>query len=232
MDTFNNHWRPAVPVAAVEVLERAGLRVLVPRASLCCGRPLYDYGMLPLAKRLLREVLDEMQPFLDAGVPIVGLGPSCIAVFRDELVNLFPEDERAQKLKRQSFLLDEFLHSKMPGWRPPTLKRTALVHGHCHQKALLGTREEEALLHEMGVDARVLESGCCGMAGAFGYEKERYAVSIACGERKLLPAVRGAPTDAVLVSDGFSCREQIRQQTSREALHLAQVLQMAHQQAY
>jgi Fe-S oxidoreductase len=226
-DTFNDHWQPEIPIAAVDVLEDAGFQVDIPGRNLCCGRPLYDYGMLRLAKRLLRDVLDALGPAIRAGTPVVGLEPSCMSVFRDELVNLYPDAPEAQALRRQSFLLDEFLAQRVPNWRPPALTRKALVHGHCHQKSIMGIGGATTLLEQMGISATVLDAGCCGMAGGFGYEAEHYDVSMACAERKLLPAVRGADAETLLVADGFSCREQIRQATGREALHLAQVLRMA-----
>ena len=224
-DTFNNHFDPPVAEAAVEVLEAAGYRVEVPKQHLCCGRPLYDHGMLGLAKRLLRQILDTLSPEIEAGVPIVGLEPSCVAVFRDELPNLFHGDERAMKLSQQVYTLGEFLVKA--GFEPPKLDRKAVVHGHCHQKAIMKMDGEKKLLSRLGLDYRVPDSGCCGMAGSFGFEKEHYDVSIAVGDRVLLPAVRDAEKDTLIVTDGFSCREQIAQTTDRRALHLAQVIQMA-----
>ena len=225
VDTFNNHFDPPVAEAAVEVLEAAGYRVGVPKQHLCCGRPLYDYGMLGLAKRLLRQVLDALGPEIDAGVPIVGLEPSCVAVFRDELPNLFHGNERAMKLSKQVYTLGEFLVKA--GYQPPKLEGKAVVHGHCHQKAIMGMDADEKVLSGLGLDYRIPDSGCCGMAGSFGFEKEHHDVSIAVGERVLLPAVREADRDTLIVTDGFSCREQIAQTTDRRALHLAQVIQMA-----
>jgi Fe-S oxidoreductase len=227
-DTFNNFFHPATARAAVEVLEAAGYRVLVPDRELCCGRPLYDYGMLGVARRLLRQVLDGLRPYLHAGVPVVGLEPSCVAVFRDELVGLFPDDPDARQLSQQSFLLSEFLVQKAREYQPPRLAgRTAVVHGHCHHKALMGMDDEQALLDRLGLRYQLLDSGCCGMAGGFGFERDHYDVSIKVGERVLLPAVRAAARDALIIADGFSCREQIAQTTDRQALHLAEVLRMA-----
>jgi FAD/FMN-containing dehydrogenase/Fe-S oxidoreductase len=226
-DTFNNHFHPEVAIAAVEVLEAAGYRVEVPYQALCCGRPLYDYGMLAAAKRLLRKVLDTLQPRIAQGVPVVGLEPSCVAVFRDELVNLFPHDAGARRLSQQTFLLDEFLAKQAEHFEFPRLQRRALVHGHCHHKAIMGMSGEEAVLSKLGLDFTVLDSGCCGMAGAFGFEKDHYDISMKAGERVLLPAVRDAAKNTLIIADGFSCREQIVQATDRRALHLAQVLQMA-----
>ena len=225
-DTFNDNFCPEVAEAAVEVLEAAGRRVLVPRQSLCCGRPLYDFGMLDLAKRLLGQLLQALRPAIRAGVPLVAIEPSCLAVFRDELCNLFPVDPDAERLAAQSFGLAEFLERE--GYEPQPLPgRKAVVHGHCHQKALFGMEPDERLLLALGLDVELLDSGCCGMAGAFGFERDHYEVSRACGERVLLPAVREAPPDALIVADGFSCREQVRQETGRHAVHLAEVLRDA-----
>ncbi|HTT22383.1 MAG TPA: FAD-linked oxidase C-terminal domain-containing protein [Candidatus Sulfotelmatobacter sp.] len=229
-DTFNNYFLPQTARAAVEVLETAGFRVLVPRANLCCGRPLYDFGMLDRAERLLLEILDQLEPEIEAGIPLVGLEPSCIAVFRDELTNLFPHDARAQALSKQTFLLSEFLEEKLrPGALFPQLNRRALVHGHCHHKSVMKMAAEESLLRRLGIDFTSPAPGCCGMAGSFGFHSEHYEISQAIGELELLPAVRRAPPDWLIIADGFSCREQISQNTSRHALHVAEVLQMALQ---
>ncbi|MFO7178139.1 MAG: FAD-linked oxidase C-terminal domain-containing protein [Pseudomonadota bacterium] len=230
VDTWSNHFEPAVAIAAVEVLESAGFRVVVPGRSLCCGRPLYDYGMLTSAKRRLRQILETLRPALRAGVPVVALEPSCLSVFRDELVNLFPNDPEARRLEARALLIGDFLAHHAPGWNPPQLRRRALIHGHCHHQAMLGFREDCSLCRDMGLTPEILDAGCCGMAGAFGYERDHYAVSVACAERQLAPAVRRAPDDALIVADGFSCRAQIEQRTNRRALHTAQVLRMAREQ--
>jgi Fe-S oxidoreductase len=228
-DTFNNHFLPSTAKAAVEVLEAAGFRVMVPQASLCCGRPLYDFGMLDRAEALLLEILNELSPEIEAGIPIVGLEPSCVAVFRDELLNLFPHDERAQALARQTFLLSEFLELHAPDSPLPRFERKALLHGHCHHKSIMKMTAQESLLQRIGVDFQAPAPGCCGMAGSFGFEHDKYDISMAIGELELLPAVRKAPADWLIIADGFSCREQIAQGTGRNALHLAEVLQMALQ---
>ena len=226
-DTFNNYFLPSTAKAAVNVLETAGYRVILPQANLCCGRPLYDFGMLDRAESLLLNILDALSPEIEAGIPVVGLEPSCIAVFRDELLNLFPHDERAQALSRQTFLLSEFLERNSGDSPLPRFERKALLHGHCHHKSIMKMTAEESLLRRIGVDFQAPAPGCCGMAGSFGFEHDKYEISAAIGELELLPAVRKAPADWLIIADGFSCREQIAQGTGRRALHLAEVLQMA-----
>jgi FAD/FMN-containing dehydrogenase/Fe-S oxidoreductase len=226
-DTFNNYFLPATAKAAVDVLETAGYRVILPRANLCCGRPLYDFGMLDRAQSLLLEILDALSPAIEAGIPVVGLEPSCVAVFRDELLNFFPHDQRAQALARQTFLLSEFLERNSGDSPLPRFERKALLHGHCHHKSIMKMTAEESLLRRIGIDFQAPAPGCCGMAGSFGFEHDKYEISAAIGELELLPAVRKAPADWLIIADGFSCREQIAQGTGRHALHLAEVLQMA-----
>ena len=228
-DTFNNYFFPDTARAAVEVLEAGHYQVIVPEASLCCGRPLYDFGMLDRAERLLKRILSALREQIAAGVPVVVLEPGCLAVFRDEMMNLLPDDEDAKRLSEQTFLLSEFLEKKVDNYELPKLARKALVHGHCHQKALMGMGSDETVLSKIGLDFETVDSGCCGMAGSFGFEKEHYDVSLRVGELVLLPAVRKAADDTLIVANGFSCREQIAQTTGRQALHLAQVIQMALQ---
>ena len=226
-DTFTNYFHPEIGSAAWEVLEHAGFQVVVPRTPLCCGRPLYDFGMLDKAKDYLTRIMTSLSLEIDSGLPIVVLEPSCASVFRDELRGLFPNDARATRLRQQTFLLSEFLGSRAAGYTPPKLNRKVLLHGHCHHKALMTLSAEEALLNNMGVDLQSPDTGCCGMAGAFGFEREKFQISQAIGERALLPAVRAAAAETLIVSDGFSCREQIAQLTGRKALHLAEILRMA-----
>ncbi|HEY4676370.1 MAG TPA: FAD-linked oxidase C-terminal domain-containing protein [Candidatus Angelobacter sp.] len=230
-DTFNNYFFPETAQAATEVIEQAGYAVEVPQQHLCCGRPLYDYGMLDLAKVYLQRVMQALKPEIMAGVPLVVLEPSCASVFRDELPNLFPDDPLAQKLKDQTLLLSEFLEHNAGNHHLPQLKRKALVQGHCHHKSVLRFDAEHSVLKKLGLDAQVLNSGCCGMAGSFGFESDKYGVSVAIGERRLLPAVREAEDSTIIVADGFSCREQISHQTDREALHLAEVIQLGSRQS-
>ena len=229
VDTFNNYFKPEVSRAAVNVLQQAGCEVLVPKAPLCCGRPLYDYGFLDEAKAYLQQVLDSLAAPLEAGLPVIVLEPSCASVFRDELTNLFPHDARATRLRRQTRLLSEYLQHEVPAYEPPRLSERVLLHGHCHHKAVMTMTDEEALLDRMGTDVVRPDTGCCGMAGAFGFARDTYALSQAIGEQVLLPAVRETSPETLIVADGFSCQEQIRQATGRRVRHLAEVLQIAHE---
>ena len=226
-DTFNNYFHPETGRAALQVLQAAGFQVTVPRNHLCCGRPLYDFGMIDRAKAYLQRILQALGPQIDAGLPVVVLEPSCASVFRDELRGLFPNDPRAARLRSQTFLLSEFLQQQAPAYQPPQRAIKILLHGHCHQKSLMKMGHAESLLRKMGAEVSSIDSGCCGMAGPFGFEKDKYAISQAVGERVLLPAVRQLPADTLIVSDGFSCREQILQATGRNAIHLAEALQLA-----
>ncbi len=226
-DTFNNHFTPHTAQAAVAVLEDAGFRVRVPQERLCCGRPLYDFGMLDQAKRYLHRVLTTLAPEIAAGTPIVCLEPSCASVFKDELTNLFPHEDAAQRLSRQVILFPDFLDKI--GYQPGKLKGKAVVHGHCHHKALWSMSPEQRLLTAAGLETAVLDAGCCGLAGSFGYEAGHHDLSVQIGERALFPKVRAAEPDTIVVSDGFSCRQQIAHGTPRRAMHTAEVLAMALQ---
>ncbi len=224
-DTFNNYLLPEAAKAAVEVLERAGYMVEIPNRPLCCGRPLYDFGMLDTAKRLWRQTIDHLKPYLRDGVPIVGLEPSCVAAFRDELVNLFPNDEDAKRLAHSTFMLSEYLERQQ--YVPPRLERKAVIHGHCQHKAVMHMDAEMAILKKMGLQYDLLDAGCCGMAGSYGFSADKYDISMRAGERVLLPKVREADKDTLVITNGFSCREQIEGATQRQGMHLAEVLQMA-----
>lgn len=226
-DTFNNYFHSETAIAATEVLEAAGFQVQLPKKVLCCGRPLYDFGLLDRAKKMLLAILEELEAEIQAGTPIVVLEPGCASVFRDELLNLFPHDDHANRLSKQVFLLSEFLEKKAPDFRLPNFSRKAIVHGHCHHKSIMKMGAEEAVLRRLGLDYAMPAAGCCGMAGSFGFENDKYQVSLAVGELELLPAVRNAPEDSLIVANGFSCREQIEQCTGRKTLHLAEVIQRA-----
>jgi FAD/FMN-containing dehydrogenase/Fe-S oxidoreductase len=224
-DTWNNYFYPQALAAAVKLLRAAGTAVQVPKRHICCGRPLYDFGFLDQARRYLLRILDEFEDQINAGVPIVMLEPSCASVFRDELINFFPHDPRAIHLSRQTVMLSEILAQRSVHWQPPQLTgRRIVVHGHCHQKTQMTMKDEMALLRATGAKVELLDSGCCGMAGPFGFEKDKFEVSQTLAERVLLPAVRAAGKDDILVSNGFSCREQIAQNSPRRAMHLAEVL--------
>lgn len=222
-DTFNNYFHPQVAIAAVNVLEACGYQVRIPKTRLCCGRPLYDSGQLDLARRLLEEILLSLREDILNGIPIIGLEPSCLSVFRDELLNFFPKNEVAHRLSAQTFLLSEFLF-KNAHFTKNVLSRKAILHGHCHHKALWGLATEMAFFKRLGLEVITPESGCCGMAGAFGFEPRFYSLSVQLAETALLPAIRAASEDTLIIAAGFSCREQITQLTARTVLHPAEVV--------
>jgi len=226
-DTFNNYLHPETAKATVEVLEAAGYRVIVPPEALCCGRPLFDYGMLDMAEAFFDRLVKGLAPYVREGIKVVGVEPSCIAAFRDELPNMMPHDEDARRLSKNTLTLAEFLVNEAEGYEPPKLERKALVHGHCHQKATVGLGAEQELYEKMGLGYEVLDSGCCGLAGSWGFEEDKHDLSMKIGERRLLPAARNAEVDTILLADGFSCKTQIDHGTDRRALHTAQVIKMA-----
>jgi FAD/FMN-containing dehydrogenase/Fe-S oxidoreductase len=225
-DTFNNHFHTGVGVACVEAIEAAGWRVVMPEQHVCCGRPLYDYGFLDAAERYLHRVLDVLRPHLRAGTPIVGMEPSCLAVFKDELPKLLPHDDDARRLTRNAYHFAEFFQKF--DVTPPRLEGKALLWGHCHQRATGGMSPDQQLLEKMGLEVENLKGGCCGLAGSWGFEGGKYDISMDCGEQALLPAVRDADEDCLVVADGFSCKTQIKDaRTGRQALHLAEVMKAA-----
>jgi Fe-S oxidoreductase len=226
-DTFTNHFNPEIGRAAYRVLRHAGFDVVIPQGHFCCGRPLYDFGFLTQARAYLGRILQSFAEAIDAGTPFVVLEPSCASVFRDELRNLFPGDPRADRLRAQTWLLSELLERNATGYVPPRLHRDVVLHGHCHHKAIMKMTDEVSLLRRMGAVVTAPDAGCCGMAGPFGLMDATAGVARAIGEVALLPAVRRASAETLVVSDGFSCREQIRQGTGRRVLHLAEVLDQA-----
>jgi FAD/FMN-containing dehydrogenase/Fe-S oxidoreductase len=227
-DTYTNHFRTGVGVACVEAIEAAGWRVVMPRGHLCCGRPLYDYGFLDQAERYLHRVLDVLRPYVRDGVPVVGMEPSCLAVFRDELTKLLPHDDDARRLSRNAHHFAEFFRTF--GIEPPPLAGRALLWGHCHQRATGGMAPEQDLLERMGLEVQHVEGGCCGLAGSWGFESGKYGISMDCGEQALLPAVRAAQEDCLVVAGGFSCTTQIEDAgTGRRALHVAEVMKLARE---
>lgn len=228
VDTFNDHFHPAILRAALEVLRRAGAHVVVPQATLCCGRPYYDYGLLARGRAAFGRILDSLESEIEAGTPVVGLEPSCVAALRDELVDLMHDDPRAEKLAKQTHTLAEYLMRHTDDFVPPRIQGRALVQPHCQGKAIMGIDSDVALLERTGLRVDPPLSGCCGMAGSFGFERgKKYEVSVAAARRVLVPAVEGAGDGKLLIADGFSCREQIRQMTGRRAWHIAELLRDA-----
>jgi Fe-S oxidoreductase len=184
--------------------------------------------MLSLARRYLERVITSLRKDIRAGTPLVGIEPSCVAVFKNELPSMLADDEDAKRLSKQAFHFADFLSEHAEGWDPPMLEGKAVLHGHCHQRATGGVDGEQTLLERMGLEVERLQTTCCGMAGSWGFEAGHHELSMRIGEQSLLPKVRSAPPDALIVADGFSCKTQIEQSgIGRRALHLAEVLQLA-----
>jgi FAD/FMN-containing dehydrogenase/Fe-S oxidoreductase len=219
-DTWNEYQRPEVGEGAVRLFAAAGARVHLPEV-VCCGRPMLSEGLVDEARKNAGRNLDLLMPLVERGVTLVGLEPSCILTLRDDYTKLIPDDERVEKLAEATRLFEEAL-LELGGDLPLREGVPVLLHGHCHQKALVGIGPTERLLG-LAADVEVVDSGCCGMAGLFGYEKGHYEVSMKMGERRLFPAVRGAG-ERVIVAPGTSCREQILDGTERRALHPAEYL--------
>ena len=226
-DTFTNFNHPELGRAAVAVLEHLGYEVVVPRFR-CCGRPMLSKGMIDRARRNALFNLDSVYPYVERGVKLVGLEPSCILSFSDDYVDLLDGDPRVKEVGESTMLIEEFvLHAIDQGAvleldAPPS---KVLYHGHCHRKALVGTGTALEVLRSIpGWEVEETKAGCCGMAGSFGFEKEHYDLSISVGEQVLFPAVRAAPEDTILVADGVSCRQQIEHGTGRRARHPVEVL--------
>jgi FAD/FMN-containing dehydrogenase/Fe-S oxidoreductase len=225
-DTWNNYYHPQTLAAAEQVLTEAGFQVKTPQGHICCGRALYDFGLLSTARAYLAHVLEKVAAEIDAGLPFIFLEPSCASVFKDEIFEFFPDDPRAKKLSAQVWLLSDWLAAKAHGFAAGRLVgKRILIHGHCHHKAIFGGPTNEiALLREAGAIVEPIQSTCCGMAGPFGFEASKFEVSKAVANSGLLPAVNTAGPDDIVVADGFSCREQIEQLGHRQALHFAEAL--------
>ena len=224
-DTFNNYFRPDTAMAATRLLEAAGYEVVVHQKPLCCGRPLYDWGYLDRAKALWEETFAALGDTIAAGTPIIGLEPACTAAFKDELPGLFPKSGLAGKLSHQVEYFADFVSRNFERFPKAWQGGKALVQAHCHHHAIIGFRSELDILQRLGIEAERPPQGCCGMAGSFGFAAETHDVGQAVGERVLLPAVIEAPSDTLILADGFSCREMIEQGTGRETLHIAQLLE-------
>ncbi len=225
-DTFTNRFHPQVGRAAVDILEAAGWEVRIPSEPVCCGLTWISTGQLATAKKVLRRTVDVVAGHVRAGGLVVGLEPSCTTVFRSDAPELL-DDRDIDRLRRQTVTLAELLCDHTPGWQPPRLAGVqAIAQVHCHQHAVLGWDKDHDLLQRAGVHVERLDSGCCGLAGNFGFERGHLPVSAACAEAVLLPAVRAADPSTVVLADGFSCRTQIHELESggREAIHLAQLL--------
>ncbi len=227
VDSFNNHFTPEVLQAGVTVLEDAGYQVRVPDGTQCCGLTWITTGQLGIARRIAERTVAALEPAVRDGIPVVGLEPSCTAALKSDLPELLDGNETARALARATVTLAELLTGDAPDWQPPRVEARALSQTHCHQHATSGFGADSALLHRMGVDNDSLDSGCCGLAGNFGFERGHYDVSVAAGEQVLLPAVRAAAPDTVVLADGFSCRTQIAQRTERRGTHLAELIARA-----
>jgi len=226
-DTFTDCHAPEVGRAAVEVLEALGHRVLVPPGRVCCGLTWHSTGQLGVTKKVLTHTLDILEPALKAGLPVIGLEPSCTVMLRDEATELLPDDPRARLLSAQTVTLAELVARHEGAWPFGTLDVDAVSQVHCHQEAK-GTYDPDLdVLERLGVNTDVIGAGCCGLAGNFGFEPGHWDVSQACAERELYPRVRQAPDHELILADGFSCRTQVEQGTPRRALHLAEVLRRA-----
>ena len=224
-DTFNNFFTPGVLQAATEVLTAGGYQVVLPDKAVCCGLTWLSTGQLGMARRVLRRSMSVLRPYLEAGYQVVGLEPSCTALFRGDLGHLLPGDPAAELLASRTRTFAELLaETDLP---LAELNVQAVVQTHCHQHAVLGFEADEKLMRRAGVRGSTLDSGCCGLAGNFGFEAGHYEISLAVAEDRMLPAIRSAPADAVVVSDGFSCRTQIAQSTDRVPLHSAELVRRA-----
>ena len=222
-DTFGNLFHPRVLTSAVQVLEDAGFTVVLPKGQVCCGLTWVSTGQLDVARAVMRRAVTTLEPLVSQGLPVVGLEPSCTAALRHDLVELLPGEESA-RIAAAVHTFAEFLNEYAPDWVPPRVDASALAQVHCHQHAVMGFDADQELIARAGIDGDVLDSGCCGLAGDFGFTKGHYEVSQAIGERELLPRVRAAGDDTLVLADGYSCRTQIEQGTGRRALHLAEAL--------
>lgn len=223
-DTFNDHFRPQTLIAATELLERAGFKVALPSQPLCCGRPLYDWGYLDRAKQQFERILDNLASEIAAGTPIIVCEPACASAFKDELRNLFAGRAEAERLSNQVHYVADFVAERIDRFPEFLTGGSALVQPHCHHHAVIGFGGEKRLLDRLGLSVERPPQGCCGMAGAFGMARDTFDVARAIGERVLLPRVRKAHRDTIILADGFSCREQIETRGHRRTMHIVELL--------
>ncbi len=225
VDTWSRFFHSSVAIAAVQLLTKLGFQVDVQERLPCCGRPLISGGQLRKARQQAQRLCQALRDTVAHDIPVIGLEPSCLLTLRDEYPDLVADRELAQALARNTYTLEEFLDQfDWAEFRDSTTEPVWL-HGHCHQKALVGNDPTVSVLQKFGLEVNVIPSGCCGMAGEFGYVESHYAISQAIGEERLFPAVRAMPDNALLVASGFSCREQIAHFTDHAApLHLAELL--------
>ena len=222
VDSFNNGFTPKVLEAGVTVLEALGFTVQLMKRHVCCGRPYYDVGMIDEAKSNLEQILTQLEPVLEDGLPVIVLEPSCLSVFRDEMPGLFPADQRAKQLEKSIMTLSEFIKSR--GLELPVSDEDVRIHGHCHQKSCGGMGGEQEVLEKLGGKGQVIAAGCCGVAGAYAYHSKTAPIAKIIGEKEFKPHIDKIPQETPVVADGFSCRGQIRNVSGREAMHLAEYL--------
>jgi FAD/FMN-containing dehydrogenase/Fe-S oxidoreductase len=222
VDSFNNGFTPKVLEAGVTVLEALGFTVKLMKRHVCCGRPYYDVGMIDEAKSNLEQILTQLEPVLQDGLPVIVLEPSCLSVFRDEMPGLFPNDQRAKQLEKSIMTLSEFIKSRALAL--PSINEDVRIHGHCHQKSCGGMGGEQGVLEKLGGKGQVIAAGCCGVAGAYAYHSKTAPIAKIIGENEFKPHIDKIPQEAAVVADGFSCRGQIRNVSGREAMHLAEYL--------
>lgn len=222
VDSFNNGFTPKVLEAGVTVLEALGFTVKLMKRHVCCGRPYYDVGMIDEAKSNLEQILTQLEPVLEDGLPVIVLEPSCLSVFRDEMPGLFPNDKRAKQLEKSIMTLSEFIKSR--ALELPSINEDVRIHGHCHQKSCGGMGGEQGVLEKLGGKGQVIAAGCCGVAGAYAYHSKTAPIAKIIGENEFKPHIDKIPQEAAVVADGFSCRGQIRNVSGREAMHLAEYL--------
>jgi Fe-S oxidoreductase len=230
-DTFNNYNTPHIAIAATEVLEAAGFEIILPNHH-CCGRPMISKGLVDQAKVLAQQTVEQLAPYAQAGIPIIGLEPSCILTLRDEYLYLLPDHPDVAIVAKHTYTFEEYIAELADADKLnlefTDASREILLHGHCHQKALVGTEPSKRMLSlPPNYSVTEIDSGCCGMAGSFGYEAEHYDISLKMAERQLLPAVRAAANETIIVAAGVSCRQQIKHGAEKQALHPAEVLRAA-----